>query len=94
MARATGQAHYERAARGFALHAAEHWRELYDVPDRPASLFEVRGAAGGARGPTPDECHSSMQGLCTAAQGVAGAVNFWLAVVDHPQHAAWPGAEL
>jgi hypothetical protein len=27
------------------------------------------------------------------SQGLAGAVNFWLDVVDH-QHSKWPGAEL
>jgi hypothetical protein len=42
MARSTGQPHYLRAARAFALYAAQHWQELYEVPDRPASLFEVR----------------------------------------------------
>jgi hypothetical protein len=29
----------------------------------------------------------------TLLQGLAGAVNFWLDVVDH-QHSKWPGAEL
>jgi hypothetical protein len=42
LARATGQAHYRRAARAFALYAAQHWQELYEGPDRPASLYEVR----------------------------------------------------
>jgi lantibiotic modifying enzyme len=41
MARATGQPHYLRAARAFALYAAQHWQQLYDTPDRPASMFEV-----------------------------------------------------
>lgn len=40
--RATGEQQYLRAARGFALYGADHWRELYEGPDRPASLFEVR----------------------------------------------------
>ena len=25
----------------FALWAAQHWEELYEVPDRAASLYEV-----------------------------------------------------
>lgn len=45
--RATGEQQYLRAARGFALYGAQHWRELYEVPDRPASLFEVRERGGG-----------------------------------------------
>jgi hypothetical protein len=31
--------------------------------------------------------------LLPCAQGVCGAINFWLDVVD-PQHSKWPGAEL
>lgn len=63
--RATGEPQYLGMAQSFALFAAEHWEELYEVPDRPASLYE----------------------------GLAGAVSFWLDVVD-PQNSSWPGAEL
>lgn len=65
LARATGEARWLSAAQAFALHAARHWEQLAEVPDRPASLYE----------------------------GLAGAVNFWLDVVDH-EHSSWPGAEL
>jgi len=40
----------------FALYAADHWEELYETPDRPASLYEVCqysegvGAGAGCRG--------------------------------------------
>lgn len=39
--RATGDKRQLRRAARFALFAADHWRELYAVPDAPASLFEV-----------------------------------------------------
>lgn len=39
--RATGDARQLRRAARFAQFAADHWRELYPVPDAPASLFEV-----------------------------------------------------
>lgn len=44
MWRATREEQYLEQARAFALFAARRWEELYDVPDRAASLFE--GAAG------------------------------------------------
>lgn len=34
------------AARAFGGFAAQHWREMYFTPDRPASLFEVSGGGG------------------------------------------------
>lgn len=64
-ARATGDAQQLRRAQQFALFAAQHWQQLYPVPDAPASLFE----------------------------GLAGAVCFWLDVLD-PPHTAFPGYEL
>ncbi|GBF88577.1 hypothetical protein Rsub_01292 [Raphidocelis subcapitata] len=43
--RATGEDRYLRMAQAYALFAAERWQsELYDTPDRPASLYE--GLAG------------------------------------------------
>jgi hypothetical protein len=42
LARATGEARWLSAAQAFALHAARHWEQLAEVPDRPASLYEVR----------------------------------------------------
>ena len=39
--RATGDVRQLRRAAQFAEFAAQHWRELYPVPDTPASLFEV-----------------------------------------------------
>lgn len=45
LARATGEARWLSAAQAFALHAARHWEQLAEVPDRPASLYEVRGRA-------------------------------------------------
>lgn len=40
-ARATGDARQLRRAQQFALFAAQHWQQLYPVPDAPASLSEV-----------------------------------------------------
>lgn len=42
--RATGEPEYLAMAQAFALYATERWEELYEVPDRPASLYE--GLAG------------------------------------------------
>jgi Lanthionine synthetase C-like protein len=38
---ATGDDRQLRRAARFAQFAADHWQELYAVPDAPASLFEV-----------------------------------------------------
>jgi hypothetical protein len=40
LARTTGEAAALARAQRFALHAARNWRQLFDVPDRPASLYE------------------------------------------------------
>jgi hypothetical protein len=42
LARATGEARWLSAAQAFALYAARNWEQLAVVPDRPASLYEVR----------------------------------------------------
>lgn len=42
-AHAAGDRQVLRRAQRMALYAAQHWRTLYEVPDRPASLYEVRG---------------------------------------------------
>jgi hypothetical protein len=39
--------HFLRAARAFAVHAAQHWQELFHVPDRPASICLRCGWGGG-----------------------------------------------
>ncbi|KAI8477471.1 MAG: Lanthionine synthetase C-like protein [Monoraphidium minutum] len=44
MYRATGEQRYLEMAQAFAVFAAERWQELYEEPDRPASLYE--GLAG------------------------------------------------
>ena len=44
LAGATGAPRWRAAAQAFASWVAQHWQELYDVPDRPASLYE--GLAG------------------------------------------------
>jgi hypothetical protein len=43
--RATKDARYLSCAQQYAAYMAGHWEELYDTPDRPASLFEVRTRA-------------------------------------------------
>lgn len=40
--RTTGEVKYLVRAQQFALFAAQNWEQLYDKPDRPASLYEVR----------------------------------------------------
>lgn len=49
-ARATGDGRQLRRALLFAQFAANHWQELYAVPDAPASLFEVMPASSCIRG--------------------------------------------
>ena len=49
-ARATGDERQLRRALRFAQFAADHWKELYAVPDAPASLFEVMPASSCIRG--------------------------------------------
>jgi hypothetical protein len=51
LARATGEARWLSAAQAFALYGARNWQQLAEVPDRPASLYEVRCRAwpGGLR---------------------------------------------
>lgn len=41
LARASGDSRWLAAAQAVGLYAARHWQELYDTPDRPASLYEV-----------------------------------------------------
>jgi lantibiotic modifying enzyme len=42
LARATKDPLWLSAAQQFGTYGARQWEALYDVPDRPASLFEVR----------------------------------------------------
>ena len=39
--RATGERSYLSHAQQFALYIAQHWQDMYDIPDRPGSLYEV-----------------------------------------------------
>jgi Lanthionine synthetase C-like protein len=43
--RATGDERQLRRGARLAIFAADHWQELYPVPDAPASLFEVMTAS-------------------------------------------------
>lgn len=62
MWRVTRAPRYLAAAHAFAGFAAEHWRELYEVPDRPASLFEGLGGAVSLWLDLADPEHSSFPG--------------------------------
>jgi hypothetical protein len=78
MARATQAPHYLRAARAFAMYAAQHWKELYDGPDRPASLFEVRwGFLKEGTDPPSPPC------VCVGG-GCWGGLQVWRQVVCAP----------
>ena len=87
-------------AQHFGAFAAEHWRQLYNVPDAPASLYLVRARIAvlehdNAVGSLETALSSGPRAHSPsgAAQGLAGAVTFWADLQD-PDNARLPGYEL